>query len=189
MIEIKQETETSAIAQLESEIETRHTDIELLREAIATLEAKRIRPVNPKADSAFALLVEMVGAAPENLEQQQIYDAKLQAAKMSLKLATEICEQKSKELEVLQQENRHEQANLLLQKLLAKAEKFNAAIDSSFDLLAEMKTLNSQITQLRGDRISVLEIVADLNETPFCQIGGDRVKVRRRFDIKREQQG
>ena len=177
MIEIKQETETSAIASRTAS------------KAIATLEAKRIRPVNPEADSAFALLVELVGAAPENLEQQQIYQAKLEAAKMSLKLAVEICEHKSKELEVLQQENRHEQANLLLQELLAKAEKFNAAIDSSFNLSAEMKTLNSQITQLRGDRISVFEIVADLNETPFCQIGGDRVKVRRRFDIKREQQG
>lgn len=180
-----QETETEQIAQKESEIVTRRVDIERLREAIATLEAKRIRPVNPEADSAFALLVEMVGAAPSNLEQQQIYEAKLQAAKMSLKLAIEICEQKSKELEVLQQENRHEQANLLFQELLAKAEKFNAAIDSSFDLLAEMKTLNSQITQLRGDRISVLQISADLNETFYCQIGSKAVSVRRRFDVKR----
>ncbi len=194
MIEIKQETETSAIASrtaskaiatLESEIETRSVDIERLREAIATLEAKRIRPVNPEADAAFTLLVELVGAAPKNLEQQQIYDSKLEAARLSLKLATEICEQKQAELKLLQQENRQEQANLLLQGLLAKAEKFNAAIDSCFDLLAEMKALNSQITQLHGDRILVLEIVADLNETPFCQIGGDRVKVRRRFDIKR----
>ena len=53
------ETETSAmpgtagaaIAQLESEIGTRSRDIELLREAIATLESGKTRPVNPSADS------------------------------------------------------------------------------------------------------------------------------------------
>ena len=189
-----QETETSAmpgtagaaIAQLESEIATRQTDIELLQEAIATLEAKRIRPVNPKADAAFTLLVELVGTAPSNLEQQQIYDAKLQAAKLSLKLAIEICKQKSEELKVLQQENRQEQAYVLLQELLSKAQKFNTAIDSSFNLLAEMKTLNSEISRLRNDRLQVLEVTADLIETAYCQIGGNRVKVRRRFDIKRE---
>ncbi|PSB27953.1 hypothetical protein [Chlorogloea sp. CCALA 695] len=186
MIEIKQETETSAIATLESEIETRRTDIERLREAIATLEAGRIRPFNPEADSAFTLLVELIGAAPSNLEQQQVYDAKLQAARLSLKLATEICEQKQAELKLLQQENRQEQADVLLQELLVKAGMYNAAIDESFNLLIEMKMLNSQITQLRGDRLQVFEVVADLNETPFCQIGGDRVKVRRRFDVKRE---
>ena len=195
MIEIKQETETSAIASrtaskaiatLESEIETRSVDIERLREAIATLETKRIRPVKPEADSAFALLVELVGAAPENLEQQQIYQAKLEAAKMSLKLAVELCQQKETELKLLQQQKKTERADVLLQELLSKAEMYNGAIDASFDLLAEMKTLNSQITQLRGDRVQVLEVTADLIETAYCQIGGNRVKVRRRFDIKRE---
>lgn len=164
MIEIKQETETSAIA---------------------TLEAKRIRPVNPEADSAFALLVEMVNAAPSNLEQQQVYDAKLQAAKLSLKLAIEICEQKQAELKGLKDEARSHEASQLVQQLIGKAEKFNAAIDSSFELLAEMKTLNSQIMQLRNDRISVLETSADTNEVPYFQIGSNRLVLRRRFDIKK----
>ena len=93
--------ETSVIASLEGEIETRRIDIELLREAISTLEAKKIRPIDPKADSAFALLVEMVGAAPENLEQQQIYLAKIQAAKLSLKLAVELYQQKQLQLKAL----------------------------------------------------------------------------------------
>lgn len=182
----EQETESMALASLESEIAQWGADIERLHEAIATLEAGRTRPVNPEADSAFALLVELVGAAPENLEQQQIYEAKLEAAKMSLKLAVELCQQKETELELLQQQKKTEQADVLLQELLSKAENFNAAIDSSLELLEQMRSLNSQITQLHGDRIQVLEVTADLIETAYCQIGGDRVKVRRRFDVKRE---
>jgi hypothetical protein len=180
---VESETKTN---QLEAEITTRQADIKNLREAIATLEAGRIRPIDPKADSAFTLLVELVGAAPENLEQQQIYGAKLEAAKMSLKLAVELCQQKESELKGLKDEARSHEASQLVQQLIGKAEKFNAAIDSSFDLLAEMKTLNSQITQLRGDRISVLTITADLNEIPYCGIASGRVLVGRRFDIKRE---
>ena len=131
--------------------------------------------------------MELVGSAPQGLEDRQVYNAKLEAARLSLKLATEICEQKQAELKLLRQQNRQGQADVLLQELLAKAGKYNTFIDSSFDILSEMKSLSSEITQLRGDRISVLEIVADLNETAYCQIlGGNRVKVRRRFDIKRE---
>jgi hypothetical protein len=180
---VESETKTS---QLEAEITTRQADIKNLREAITTFEAGRIRPIDPKADSAFTLLVELVGSAPQRLEDRQVYEAKLEAARLSLKLATEICEQKSKELKALKQENRSQQADVLLQELLSKAEKFNAGIDASFDLLTEMKTLNGQISQLRGDRVSVLEIVADLTEAPYCQIGGNGgVKLRRRFDVKR----
>ena len=179
-------TETSAIASLEGEITQRNLDIELLREAIATLEAGKTRPINPEADSAFALLLELVGSAPQRLEDKQSYQAKLEAARLSLKLATEICEQKLNELKGLKQEHSLEQSDHLLGELLSKAEKFNAAIDSSFDLLAEMKSLSSKIMQLRGDRIQVLEVTADLIETAYCQISGNRVKVRRRFDIKRE---
>ncbi len=79
----QQQTESTAIASLES-------DIERLHEAIATLEAGRTRPVNPEADSAFALLVELVGLAPQRLEDRQVYESKLEAARLSLKLATEI---------------------------------------------------------------------------------------------------
>ncbi len=180
------ETQTNAIASLEGEIAKRNTDIQLLQEVIATLEAGRIRPVNPEADSAFMLLVELVGSAPQRLEEQQSHQAKLEAAKLSLKLAIEICEQKSNELKGLKQAHSLEQSDHLLGELLSKAEKFNAAIDSSFDLLAEMKSLSSKIMQLRGDHIQVLEVTADLIETAYCQISGNRVKVRRRFDIKRE---
>ncbi len=84
------ETESTAESSLEAEIAQRGADIELLKEAIATLEAGRIRPVNPEADSAFALLVELVGSAPQRLEEQQSHEAKLEAARLSLKLATEI---------------------------------------------------------------------------------------------------
>lgn len=159
-------TETQ-ISQLEIEIATRQADIANLREAIATLEAGRIRPIDPKADSAFTLLVELVGAAPENLEQQQIYRAKLEAAKMSLKLAVELCQQKETELKLLQQQKKTEQADVLLQELLSKSEKFNVAIDLAVELLAQMKTINSQVLQLRGDRTPVLTISANMVEIAY----------------------
>lgn len=173
------------MAQLEAEIGKLQADIELLKEAIATLEAGRTRPINPEADSAFALLVELVGSAPQRLEDTQVYEAKLQAARMSLKLAVENRDQKLKELKALKQAHSLEQSDHLFRELLAKAEKFNAAIDSSFELFNEMKILNSKIMQLRSDRVSVLQTTADMIETPYCQIGSDRVVVRRRFDVKR----
>ncbi len=181
-----QQTESTAIASLEAEITTRQADIKNLREAISTLKAGKPRPLNPSADNAFNLLKEIVGAVPQRLEDQKLYDEKLVEADRALQLAVNACEEKVTELKAERSVERSQQSSALVDELLAKAEKFNAAIDASFDLLAEMKTLNGQISQLRGDRVSVLEIVADLNEAPYCQIGGNRVKVRRRFDVKRE---
>ncbi len=100
------EMPTDQIAQLEAKISERDADIQSLTEAIATLEAGEPRPQNPKSDDAFSLLKELVGSAPENLEQQQIYQAKLEASRISLKLATQICNQKRTELKALRDEVR-----------------------------------------------------------------------------------
>lgn len=178
------ETKTEQFAQLESEIASRNADIENLREALATLEAGRPRPINPKADDAFSLLKELVGSAPENLEQQQVYRAKLEAAQTSLKLVVEICDQKRIEFKALKDEMRSQQSSELVQQLLVKAEKFNVSIDESFELLAQMKEINGQISQLRGGGSVLRTSSVDLNEAPYCQIAGESVSVRRRFDVK-----
>lgn len=178
------ETKAEQIAQLESEISSRNADIQNLTEALATLESGKPRPVNPKADDAFSLLKELVGSAPENLEQQQVYQAKLEAARTSLKLATEICHQKTTELKTLREAMRLQEASQLVQELVAKAQKFNVAVDQAFDLLAEMKSLNGRISQLRDGGSVLRTSSADLNEAPYCQIAGESVSVRRRFDVK-----
>lgn len=173
------------ISQLEAEIASRNADIQNLAEALATMVAGKPRPQNPSTDNAFTLLKEMVGSAPQQLEQQQIYDEKVRAARTALQLATEICQQKTTELKALHQERRSQQAEQRIQELIAKASQFNVAIDEAFNLLAEMKSLNGQISQLRGNSVSVLRTSADLNEAPYCQISGESVSLRRRFDVKR----
>ncbi len=183
------ETKNTQIAQLESEIDSRTTDIQNLTEAIATLESGQPRPQNPKSDDAFELLKQLVGAAPENLEQQQVYRAKLQAARTSLKLAVEICDQKRAEIKALKDEMRSQQSDELVQQLLAKAGKFNSAIDEAFELLAQMKEINGKISRLRGGGSVLRTSSVDLNESPFCQISGETVSVRRRFDVKHDQRG
>jgi hypothetical protein len=73
------------ISQLEVEIATRQKDIENLRQAFVALESNQPRPADPAADNAFELLRELVGSAPQKLKQQQVYQAKLAAARESLK--------------------------------------------------------------------------------------------------------
>ena len=172
------------ISQLEVEISERNADIENLTEAIATLQSNQPRPADPSADGAFALLKELVGSVPENLEQQQIYQAKIEVARTSLRLAIEVCDQKKSELKVLRDKVRSRQASQLVQELVEKAQKFNAAIDRAFDLLAEMKSLNGQVSQLRGGSSSLLRTSADLNESPYCRVAGETVLIGRRFDLK-----
>jgi plasmid stabilization system protein ParE len=181
----QQQTESTAIASLQSEIETRQVDIANLREAIATLKAGKPRPLNPSADNAFNLLKEIVGAVPQRLEDQKIYDEKLVEADRALQLAVNACEEKVTELKSERSVERSQQSNTLVDELVAKAEKFNAAIDAAVELLAEMKTINSQVLQLRRDHTSVFTITADLNEIPYCRIARENVLVGRRFDLKR----
>lgn len=181
------ETKNTQIAQLESEIASRNADIQNLTEALAALEAGRPRPVNPKADDAFSLLKELVGSAPENLEQQQVYQVKLEAARTSLKLAAEVCQQKTTELKTLKEAMRSQEASQLVQQLIAKAQEFNLAVDQAFDLLAEMKILNQQVSQLRGGASVLRTSSVDLNEAPYCRIAGESVSVARRFDVKQQQ--
>jgi DNA repair exonuclease SbcCD ATPase subunit len=179
------EPTSEKISQLKTEISRRSADIQNLTSALETLQAGKSRPVDPLSDDAFSLLRELVGSAPQKLEERQIYESKLKAARETLRLSIEICEQKRAELKTLEQENRHEQADALLQELLTKAQEFNTAIDSSFALLEEMQSLNSQIVRLRGDRLQVFEVRSDLSEASYCEVGSNRVVLRRRFDLRR----
>ena len=154
--------------------------------ALETLQSGEPRPTNPKVDDTFSLLKQLLGNVPQNLEEKQIYSEKLAEAHRALQLATKTCQQKQLQLKALKDEARSHEASQLHQQLLGKAQEFNAAIDRGFDLLEEMKKLNSQITQLRRDRISVLELRSDTTEIPYFQIGSDRLVLRRRFDILRE---
>lgn len=172
------------ISRLETEISSRTADIENLREAILTLKAGRLRPVNPSADDAFTLLKELVGSAPQRLEERHIYEEKLGEAERALQLAIEACQQKTTELKTERSAMRSQQSSELVQQLLVKAEKFNVSIDESFELLAQMKEINGQISQLRGGGSVLRTSSVDLNEAPYCQISGESVSVRRRFDVK-----
>lgn len=185
---LEQETESTAYSQFESEIAKRQVDIANLKEAIATLKAGKPRPVNPSADNAFNLLKEIVGAVPQRLEDEQIYDEKLREADRALQLAVDACEEKVTELKAVRSVEASQQAIASAQELVGQAEKFNAAIDAALVLLAEMKKKNDQIYRLTANQETVMSIAADLNETPYCSIhktGGQvRVFVRRRFDVR-----
>jgi hypothetical protein len=74
-------------------------------------------------------LKELVGNVPQRLEEKQLYRAKLEAAQTSLKMATKICDEKRVELKTLREAMRTQQASLLIQNLVGKAQEFNAAID------------------------------------------------------------
>ncbi len=97
------------ISQLESEINSRQRDIELLRDALEAVEQNQPRPQQPDADSIHALLTKMIGSVPKTLEQQKIYSAKLEAAKTSLQLAINDCRKKSDELQSLCQQRQEQQ--------------------------------------------------------------------------------
>ena len=167
------------ISQLEVEINERNADIENLSEAIATLQSNQPRPAHPSADGAFALLKELVGSVPENLEQQQVYRAKLEAAKTSLRLATEVCQQKTAELKTLKEAMRSQQQAETFEQVKLEAQKFNSLIDSAVETLDAMRLLASQSGGKK------LEVVADLQELPYAAIYENRVKIRRRFDVRR----
>jgi hypothetical protein len=172
------ETKTEQIVQLESEISSRNADIQNLTEALATLEAGRPRPQNPKADDAFSLLKELVGSAPQDLEQQQVYQAKLAAAQTSLKLAVEICDQKRTELKVLRDEARSQQQAEAFEQLKSKASRFNSLIDEAMAELEQMRELR----KVAGS--GTFEVVSDIQEIPYCSISSSIVRIRRRFDIR-----
>jgi hypothetical protein len=94
------------ISQLELEIAQRDADIRKLTAALATLEANQPRPTDPSCDDAFALLRQLVGNAPKQLEERQVYAARLAAAKKSLSLAIAAVEQKQLELDALRQQQK-----------------------------------------------------------------------------------
>jgi len=174
------ETQTldQRFAQLEGEIATRQEHIETLRLAFATLESNQPRPANPAADNAFELLKELVGAAPQKLEQQQVYQAKLAAAKESLKLTVEAFQEKQRQLDTLRQERREEQQVEAFQKLKLTAEEFNSLIDQAVGLMDEMRSLAQQAG------VRTLEITADLKEVPYAAIYPSNICIRRRFDVQ-----
>jgi chromosome segregation ATPase len=179
VIEPNQTQLDKQISTLESEILQRNSDIQNLQEALATLTANEPRPRNPQTDDAFALLKELVGAVPQSLEEQQLYRAKLAEAQRALELAIAAVEQKQLELDALRQQKREQQQEQALEELKSKAEGFNQLIDAAMAALEAMRSLS----KVAGS--GTLEIVADPNETPFCQVAANSVKLRRHFDIKR----
>jgi chromosome segregation ATPase len=167
------------ISQLESKILQRNADIRKLTAALATLEANQPRPADPSCDEAFALLRELVGNVPQQLEERQVYAARLAAAKKSLSLAIEACQEKQKRLDALRQQKREQQQEQALEELKSKAEGFNQLIDAAMAALEAMRTL----AKIAGP--GKFEVIADPNETPCCQITANSVKLRRRFDVLR----
>jgi chromosome segregation ATPase len=103
-IDLENPTLEKQIAQLESEISDRQRDIERLRDALETVEANKPGPQKPDADDIHALLREMLSSVPKTLEEKQVYEEKLVAARTSLHLATEAYRQKQLELSNLRQE-------------------------------------------------------------------------------------
>ncbi len=165
------------ISELELEIATWQKDIENLRQAFVALESNQLRPANPAADNAFELLKKLVGAAPQKLEQQQVYQAKLAAARESLKLAVEASQEKQRQLDALRQERREEQQAEAFDQLKSRAEEFNCLIDQAMAELDEMRSLAQQAG------VRTLEVAADLKEVPYASINQSLIRVRRRFDV------
>ena len=179
MMSLETLTVGDQITKLESEIALRTADIQNLTEAIEALQEGRSRPINPSADDAFGLLRELLGSAPQRLQERQIYEKKVQAARISLQLATEVCDQKRTELKVLRDEVRSQQQAEAFERLKLEAQKFNSLIDSAVETLDAMRLLASQSGGKK------LEVVADLQELPYAAIYENRVKIRRRFDVRR----
>jgi septum formation inhibitor MinC len=167
------------ITRLEAEILQRNADIRKLTAALATLEANQPRPADPSCDDAFALLRELVGNVPQQLEERQVYAARLAAAKESLSLAIASLQERQLGLDVLRQQQQEQQQQQALEELKSKAEGFNQLIDAAMAALEAMRTL----AKIAGP--GKFEVVADLNEQAYCQITANSVKLRRRFDIKR----
>ncbi len=166
------------IARLELEVATQQSDVRSLQEAIATIETNKPRPATPSADNAFELLRQLVGSVPENLEQEQLYRAKLAEAQRALELAIASVEQKQLELDDLRQEQRSQQQEEAFERLKSKAEMFNQLIDKVMGQLQEMRSLALVAGSGR------FEVVADIREMPYCSITASSVKIRRRVDIR-----
>ncbi len=130
---------TDQINALQTEIATRTLDIQNLQEALDTLIAGKPRPINPSADGAFEMLRELVGNVSKSMEEQQLYQGKLQQAQRSLELAIALCKEKQLELEGLHQKQNEIQAEQLFEQVKAKAERFNVCITEVLTLLNEIK--------------------------------------------------
>ncbi len=167
------------IASLEAEVAVQQSDVSTLQEALTALEAGKPRPANPSADNAFELLKELLTAAPQSLEQQQVHQAKLAEAQRALELAIASVGEKQQRLDALRQQQREQQQAEAFEELKAKAAAFNSLIYSAMVELDEMRAL----AKVAGP--GTLEIATDPNETPFCQVTANSVKLRRHFDIKR----
>ena len=174
----------SQISELESDVSNRQQDINNLREAIKTIESNEPRPPSPSADDIFVLLRELVGAVPEQIEQRELYEARLEAARNSLELAEETCQHKSSTLQLLKAELREKLAEQLFQKLTEQARKFNENADENFALLEKMKELRNQITRLRGGT-APLNLYCEEREAMYCGISANAVTVQRRIDFPR----
>ncbi len=119
----------------------------------------------------------LVGSAPQKLKQQQVYQAKLAAARESLKLAVEASQEKQRQLDALRQERREEQQAEAFDLLKAKATKFNCLIDDAMAVLDEMRSLAQQAG------VRTLEVAADLQEVPYASVNQNNIRIRRRFDV------
>jgi len=167
------------INQLEAEISQRQRDIGLLKDALEAVGQNKPRPQQPSADSIHALLTEMIGAVPQNLEEQRLYSAKLEAAKSSLQSAIDDCRRKADQLAALHQQKQEQQQAEAFDQLKLQAERFNELIDQAMEQLQEMRSLAKQAGSAK------FEITAELNEQAYCQITANSVKLRRRFDVLR----
>ncbi len=181
--ELKSTQITEQINALQAEILTRKTDIANLKEALDTLIANKPRPINPNADSAFQMLRELVGSVPQNLEEQQLYQAKLGEAQRTLQLAISVCEQKENQLKELRQKQDELQAKQLFEQIKTKAERFNSCITEVVSLLDEIKQDSREIYKLRGDN-PLSGIYFEQREMPWAVVSGRSISIRRKFDVR-----
>jgi chromosome segregation ATPase len=166
------------ISQLEAEVAAQQSDTKNLQEALTALEAGKPRPATPAADDSFELLKQLVGSVPENLEQEQLYAARLAEAQRALQLALASVAQKQQRLDALRQQQREQQQAAAFEELKTKAQEFNRLIDAAAELLDSMRLLAAQT----GGRS--FEVAADLRELPYCSVSEGLIRVRRRFDVK-----
>ena len=166
------------ISGLEAEIALQQKDVQNLTEALASFKGDKPRPANPSADDAFSLIRELVGSAPQRLEERQIYDEKLKEAQRALELAVAAVEQKQSELKTLQQERRSQQQTEAFEQLKSKASRFNSLIDEAMAELEQMR----EFAKVVGS--GKFEVVSDIREMPYCSITSSIVRIRRRFDVR-----
>ncbi len=174
---------TDQINALQAEITTRKTDIANLKEALDTLLAGKPRPANPESDNAFEMLKQLVGNVPKSMEEQQLYQSKLEEAQRALQLAIAVCKEKQLELEGLQQQQDEIQAEELFQELKLKSERFNVCITEVLSLLEQIKQNSREIYKLRGDN-PLLGVYFESRETPWCVISDKNVLIKRKIDVK-----